>query len=794
MDGIVAERTPSATGSQRGEARSSRDSSPENGAPHARLVERIGGQRRRALAAAALALVLGVGVWLLIGQAASYSRLADAIRHARAWWLAASLAGALLGYVGYTLLYQAFARVASGPRPPLRLALRLAVAVLGVSVIATAAGRLGGEYWSLRRMRERPEQAWSRVLAINTGAWALLAMLAFLAALLTLGGLQEGVPRWLTLAWLLALPVCALPALYLSSPARRALAEDRGGHLRRMLAAALRGLALLRHVARRRAELARATAGGLLYWGGELLTVWAALRAFGVQLGFAPLVIGYATGCVSTMLPLPAGGAGGVDAAGTYALVLVGVPLGPALLATLVQRVCTYWLPLAVALLGARSLRRLPRDLAAVPRPAQRPGAEAPVRARVVDEGLAAVPRRQWDALLPAGSGPLEHGYLTAWERAELAGLRSRPVVAFAPGSDSLLAACPGYFYELDMMAVHVPVVGGVVRALRRLLPGLLRAWTYELGSPTPLGEPFLVADERHRRSAIDRLVAAAVSEGERMGAQLFLVQNFASATGPAAEALGRLGFASVPVPPTAVVALPYRSFEDYLGAMRSKYRHRAHEWFERSRHLTIERVWSFADLAEELARLWRLVYDRASEVKREVLTPSFFRMVSYLENTSVLLARRGDGSIASFGLLLSDGPFMSFMQCGFDARAGRTEGAYFRLLYEIVREAIEEGCGQLELGITTLGPKLDLGGVPVPLFAWVRHRNPVMQRALVALANGPMRPARVEPRRALKDGPPPVLELLRRRSVPGLQPSSDSLDRRRATVVQSATVSASRA
>jgi uncharacterized membrane protein YbhN (UPF0104 family) len=57
-----------------------------------------------------------------------------------------------------------------------------------------------------------------------------------------------------------------------------------------------------------------------------------------------------------------------VDAATTYALTLVGVPLAPALLATLVQRLCTYWLPLVVAILATPSLRRLRTDLPTVPR------------------------------------------------------------------------------------------------------------------------------------------------------------------------------------------------------------------------------------------------------------------------------------------------------------------------------------------------------------------------------------------------------------------------------------------
>lgn len=328
--------------------------------------------RRRTLAAAVVAALLGAGVWLLIGQAASYSKLLHAIDRAHPWWLAGAVAAAMMAYPGYLLLYRAVAGVANGPRPATSLTLRITIAVFGASVIATAAGRLGSEYWTLRRMRERPPQAWSRVLAINTAAWGLLAGLASIGALAALLGFGRGAPLGLKLAWLLALPVCLIPALYLTSGTRRSLAEDRGGPVRRTFASALRGIILLRAVARWPQARRRVLAGALLYWAAELLTVWAALHAFGLSLGFPSLALGYATGFVSTMLPLPAGGAGGVDAASTYALTLVGVPLGPALLATLMQRLCTYWLPLLVALLATSSLRRLGTDLPSVPRPMTR--------------------------------------------------------------------------------------------------------------------------------------------------------------------------------------------------------------------------------------------------------------------------------------------------------------------------------------------------------------------------------------------------------------------------------------
>jgi predicted N-acyltransferase len=375
------------------------------------------------------------------------------------------------------------------------------------------------------------------------------------------------------------------------------------------------------------------------------------------------------------------------------------------------------------------------------------------LRAQAV-AGLQKIEPGDWDALVAPGSGALSHAYLAAWERSELAGLCSCPVVAGARGSQRPLAACPGYFYKLDLVGTRFPTATGPLAPIRRAWPGFLYTLTYELGSPTPLTNPFLVADENLRPQAVPKLIGAALEEGARRGAQFLLVQNFTSLRGPAAEELRRLGFAGLPILSTAVVDLPYESFDDYLGAMRAQYRRRARQTLKRSRDLAVEHVEDFAVLADDLAALWKRIYDRAKEVKREILTPAYFRAIARLPDSSVLLARRRDGSIAAFALLLSDRPWLSFLQCGLDEDAARSEGAYFRLLYEIVRLGIEHQFEQVDLGITTLIPKLDVGGVPIPLFAWVKHRNPVIQKVLRTAANTVLRPDQLEPRRVFKDAP----------------------------------------
>lgn len=379
---------------------------------------------------------------------------------------------------------------------------------------------------------------------------------------------------------------------------------------------------------------------------------------------------------------------------------------------------------------------------------------------------LGAVPAADWDGLVDIGSAAVSHGFLRAWEQSALRGLRSRPVLARSGSRAQPVGACPGYFYDLDIASARFPESLPVVRALRRLWPGLLYVRTYELGHPTPLTSPFLLAAGEREAELVPALIDAGVAEGIRGGASFTLVQNFTSTDGPAGDRLAQLGFAPLNILPSAVVDLPYASFDEYLGAMRAPYRRRAQRALRNSASLRVEHRERFDDLAGELARLWKAIYDRAHEIRREVLTADFFRAASHVADTHVLLMRRADHTIASFALLLADGPWLAFLQCGFETDAGRDEGAYFRLLYEIIRFAIERGYEQVDLGITTLTPKLDVGAVPVPLIAWLRHRNSVAQHAIRRFAPGAMRLPELHPRHVFKQAPPTPAELVARRGL----------------------------
>ena len=317
-------------------------------------------RRSCALLALALAALVAVGVALLLGKAAGYATLLDSLREANLAWLAVCLVGEIIAYIGYVLAFRGMASVAAGPNFDLRTSATIVFASLGATRLLAAggAGGLALDYWALRRAGAPRHEAVIRVLALNTLLYALFGAAAWAAALVLMLGGHE-VPLAMALPWLIGIPACFIAAAAVSSP-RGAARLRRHDHrrLRAALADAVGGVVLVRALVLRPRANAKPLAGSFFYWAGDLLCLWAGLQAFGAEAALAGVVLGYATGYVATLLPLPTAGVGGVDAAMTFALVAVGVPLAPALLGVFAYRLFSFWLP---TLPGLAVLPTLPR-------------------------------------------------------------------------------------------------------------------------------------------------------------------------------------------------------------------------------------------------------------------------------------------------------------------------------------------------------------------------------------------------------------------------------------------------
>lgn len=333
-----------------------------------------------------LALLLAGGAFGLVGQAAQFDKLHEVVVRAHKVWIPVCLTGQLLAYLGYILAYHDAARSDGGPQFDYPTTTRIVAFGIGMSILGASVGGLAVDFWALRRTGTHVHTAARRVLAVGTIEWTVLSVYAVgAAAAVVIMGAHP--PPAMALAWLLVVPACFSGALFFTSPKRvRRLIELRpdtkrsraAGRLRRVLqwlhekahdslADAIAGVVLVRHLLSHPIRYKGGAIGYPIYWAGDMLTLYAALRCFGVSVSIDALILAYATSFLISALPLPAGGAGGVDAGMTFALTAIGVGLAPAILAVLVYRVITFWLPLIPALLLVPSMRRLHDELPSVP-------------------------------------------------------------------------------------------------------------------------------------------------------------------------------------------------------------------------------------------------------------------------------------------------------------------------------------------------------------------------------------------------------------------------------------------
>ena len=233
-----------------------------------------------------------------------------------------------------------------------------------------AAGGAGGlvlTAWALRRAGMR-----KRTVADKTISFLVLTYLPYVLAVIVCGfGLHWGLfagedPFSITFVpavvgvVLLAL---ALAIAFIPTDLERRLRPlaERGGrvgrwmrHLATVPATTSAGMRdALEHLRSRDPALL----GAVMFWAFQIAVLWAAFHAFGDAPPLAVLVQAFFIGMLGNLLPMP-GGVGGVEGGMIGAFAAFDVNSGLAVVAVLVYRAFTFWLPLIPGVIAYFRLRR----------------------------------------------------------------------------------------------------------------------------------------------------------------------------------------------------------------------------------------------------------------------------------------------------------------------------------------------------------------------------------------------------------------------------------------------------
>jgi uncharacterized membrane protein YbhN (UPF0104 family) len=320
---------------------------------------------RSALLGLVATVLIALGVALLIGKAAGFSHVRDAIDEADARWFVLCFGAEVASFGAYAFVIRDAIGRRGGPDLGFGLSLHLTLASLGATrvIAAAGAGGLAVTYWCFRRAGHATGDAIVRVLGLNTLVYFVFGIGAWVAALLTTIHVLGHAPLGLTLPWLVIVPVCLVAAKFVTEPERvDRLTADDGSLARRVFGYGIAGTAWVRVVLDTPGAIVPLAASAV-YWAGDIACLGAALHSVGTPLPVAELALAYVTGYAAMVLPLPLGGVGGVEAAMTYALTVVGVPLAPALVAVAVYRLFGFWIPTLPAIGALALLPRAGRSL-----------------------------------------------------------------------------------------------------------------------------------------------------------------------------------------------------------------------------------------------------------------------------------------------------------------------------------------------------------------------------------------------------------------------------------------------
>ena len=326
------------------------------------------------------ALVAGVLVVVGIGRVAGYRDLSSVLEGAHFQWLAVCAVGQVVVFGGYSLALREAVSSEGGPLLPFGLALQIVLASFAATQLFAFAGVAGlaVTYWAFRRVGLSRESAAVRLIGVSTAVYLMLGVLSFLAAAIAL--LEGSAPAGMTLPWLLGFPVLLVLARWFTAPRRVSrFTAPSTAWWRVALATGVGAAAWVRRsttTAPGRAMFAYAT----IYWIGDIASLWGALHAFGAHPPLAALVVAYACGYLVQSIPLPLIATGGVDAATTFLLHVIGVPLQIALVAVVAHRVFAFWLPVIPGAILAVLLPRAGRSLSTLAAETTVPSDRRPAR------------------------------------------------------------------------------------------------------------------------------------------------------------------------------------------------------------------------------------------------------------------------------------------------------------------------------------------------------------------------------------------------------------------------------
>ena len=300
--------------------------------------------------------------------------------------------------------------------------------------------------------------------------------------------------------------------------------------------------------------------------------------------------------------------------------------------------------------------------------------------------------------------------------------------------------------FNLDAIKKGFPFLRNIGKKLR-VIPAKTPLKLLICGNTFVSGEHGIFIKEKQNKKAIIKELAESinhfVNSNKKLKRQIdaFLLKDYAKESLSITNELKKFNYHAFSVEPNMKLQLQenWQTFDDYLAAMKTKFRVKARKAFKQSVAIRIEEV-TLKNIEQKLPKMTAL-YEK-------VRSNAAFNLVDFnLETYKDLKERLGDDYILKTFWL--DNEIVGFVSgivnnnsldahfVGIDYQLNKTHAIYQRMLYNYVEIAIDKKLKTINFGRTASEIKSSVGAVPQDLTMYLRHRKTIKNKILKLFLQG---------------------------------------------------------
>ena len=247
------------------------------------------------------------------------------------------------------------------------------------------------------------------------------------------------------------------------------------------------------------------------------------------------------------------------------------------------------------------------------------------------------------------------------------------------------------------------------------------------------------IKKNENKRKVLKKLSKAILeyteNQYEKKPIDIFIMKDFVASSLSVSNELISLGYYSFNVEPNMKLKIDenWQNFDQYLAALRTKFRVKAKKAMELSSTLLVENVDSknIDNQLQKMTELYQRVASKADFNLGEFKLATYRDLKENLGNNYILKTYWLQDKMVGFLSGMIHGHELDAHFVGIDYTLNKSNAIYQRMLYDYIDIAIKQKLSTINFGRTASEIKSSVGAIPEHLTVYIRHKKTITNKFL---------------------------------------------------------------